>query len=159
MCRFNIGNFVNKFVWVICTPMIWNARPLLYSFTIVLKGAHRDCFTKFWWPTNRRHYIRLYLKLPIPRFNNIIPCASGRYQWSNMNFNNSAARGVPPWSWPKSYNSRSKSGDWVPTFDPPIPSNGDWPKICVTVFVSIRDLFHLAGLHMKPPTVRSGSCL
>ena len=66
-----------------------------------------------------------------------------------MKFNNSAARRVPIWSSPKSYNSRSKSGDWVRTFDPPIHSNGDWPKISVTVFVSIRDTFHLAGLHMR----------
>ena len=115
----------------------------------------------FWWPTNRHHYICSYLQLPIPRFNNIIPCASGRYQWSNMHFDNPTARGVPPWSSPKSYiyNSCSKSGDWVPTFDPPIPSNGDWTKICVTVFVPIRDTFHLAGLHMRTPTVSSGLCL
>ena len=53
-----------------------------------------------------------------------------------MNFNNSAARRVPPWSWPKSCNSRSKSGDWVRTFDPPIPSNGDWPKICYRACVN-----------------------
>ena len=45
---------------------------------------------------------------------------------------------------PKSYKSRSKSGDWVPTFDPPIPSNGDWPKICIPVFVSLRDTFQFS---------------
>ena len=44
-----------------------------------LKALTAIVSQNFWWPTNRRHYIRLYLKLPIPRFNNIIPCASGRY--------------------------------------------------------------------------------
>ena len=131
----------------------------LEQVTNRLKALTAIVSQNFWWPINRRHYIRLYLQLPIPRFNNIIPCASGRYSWSNMNFNNSAARRVPPWSWPKSYNPHSKSGDWVPTLDHPIPSNGDWPKFCVTVFVSIRDTFHLAGLHMKTPTVQFGSCL
>ena len=37
MCSFDIGNFVDKFAGVIYTPMIGNARPLLYNFTIVLK--------------------------------------------------------------------------------------------------------------------------
>ena len=37
MCSFDIGNFVNKFPGVIYTPIIGNARPLLYNFTIVLK--------------------------------------------------------------------------------------------------------------------------
>ena len=44
-----------------------------------LKALTAIVSQNFWSPTNRRHYTRLYLKLPIPRFNNIIPCASGRY--------------------------------------------------------------------------------
>ena len=104
---------------------------------------------KFWWTANQRHQTRFNLKLPIRRLNNSSPCASGHYWWSNMYFSNSVARRVPPWSWPKSYKSRSKSGDWVPTFDPLIPSNGEWPRNCVPVFVTLRDTSRLAGLHMR----------
>ena len=39
MCSFDIGNFVNEFAWDIYTPIIGNARPLLYNFTIVFKNG------------------------------------------------------------------------------------------------------------------------
>ena len=42
------------------------------------------------------------------------------------------------------------------TFDPLIPSNGDWPGECVPVFVSLRDTFHLVGLHMRTLQGRVG---
>ena len=83
--------------YVFVTAGLW------FIFISLLRPLTAIVSQNLWWLTNHRHYIRLYLKLPIPRFNDIIPCASGRYKWSNMNFNNSAARRVPPWSWPKSY--------------------------------------------------------
>ena len=46
---------------------------------VYLKALTAIVSQNVWSPPNRRHYIRLYLKLPIPRFSNIIPCASGRY--------------------------------------------------------------------------------
>ena len=97
--------------------------PLANVHRFTLKPLTAIMLQVFWCPTNRCHNFRLYLKLPFPRFNNIILCASGRYLWSDMDFNNSEARWVPRWSWPESYKSRSKSGDRVLTFDPPIPSN------------------------------------
>ena len=68
---------------------------------------------KFWWPASQRHYIRWYLNLPIIPKNHFISSILARYQKSKIYSNNSAARWVPPWSWPKSYRSRSNSGVWV----------------------------------------------
>ena len=66
---------------------------------------------------DQRRYIRWFLKLSIPSMNDFISNASACYQQSKIYSNNSAARRVPPWSWPKSYRSRSKSGDCVPNFE------------------------------------------
>ena len=63
--------------------IIYGEKNTLMKYTVgdpsLLKALTPIVSQNFWWPTNRRPNIRLYLKLPIPRFNNIIPCASGSY--------------------------------------------------------------------------------
>ena len=82
----------------------------------------------FWWPTNRRHCIRLYLKLSISYALITLFPAHEDVIYDQIWISTIQQPGVFHHGLDLNHTNLvpAKSGDWVPTFDPPIPSNGDW---------------------------------